>query len=93
MPGALMTNGVTHEQCALATAQAGYEVFSMQANGVCFAGSLADVTQMKQQLDDATCSTIPCTTCTAKANKVYSIGVPSYAYPVRCHMVIYKQQV
>jgi hypothetical protein len=78
LPAALNTNGFTHEQCAQAAAQAGYDVFAMQANGVCFMGTLADVAQMKQKLDDANCSTTLCVGgvgCVSLVNKVYSIGV------------------
>jgi hypothetical protein len=83
LPGTLNTNGFTHEQCALAAAQAGYEVFSMQLDGYCFMGTLADVAQMKQQFDDATCNTVPClggVGCIVLLNKVYSIGEPSSSF-------------
>jgi hypothetical protein len=78
LPAALNTNRLTHEQCALAAAQGGYEVYAMQASGYCFMGTLADVVQMKRKLDDSTCSTIPCLTeiCLGMVNKVYSVGVP-----------------
>jgi hypothetical protein len=79
LPAALDTNGLTHEQCALAAAQAGYEVFALQASGYCFMGTLADVAEMKQKLYDSKCSTTPCVRvdgigCIGMVNKVYSIG-------------------
>jgi hypothetical protein len=77
LPAALNTVGLTHEQCAQAAVQASYDVFAMQANGVCFMGTLADVAQMKQKLDDVSCSAIPCLQpggCAGMVNKVYSIG-------------------
>ncbi len=85
LPATLNTNGLTHEQCAQAAAQAGYDVFAMQASGYCFMGTLADVAQMKQKLDDATCNTLPCVggnpnDCLGLVNKVYFIG----AFSVYC---------
>jgi hypothetical protein len=80
LPAALNTNNLTHEQCAQAAVQAGYDAFALQGSGVCFMGTLADVAQMKQKLDDATCSTIPClggTGCSVLVNKVYSVGESS----------------
>ncbi len=43
-------------------------------------GTNADVAQMKQKLDDATCIAIPCANCAAKVNKVYSIGARPLYY-------------
>jgi hypothetical protein len=80
LPGTLNTNGFTHEQCALAAAQAGYEVYAMQLDGYCFMGTFADVAQMKRQFDDSTCNTVPClggVGCIVLLNKVYSIGEPA----------------
>ncbi len=60
-----------------AAGQAGYEVFALQSQGLCFMGTLADVSQMKQKLDDATCSAIPCvagTGCVGLVNKVHLFG-------------------
>jgi hypothetical protein len=79
LPKALNTNGFTHEQCALAAAQAGYEVYAMQASGFCFMGTLVDVVQTKTKLDDSRCSTTPCLAgvgCFSLINKVYSLGTP-----------------
>ncbi len=73
----LNTDGITHEQCAQAAGQAGYEVYALQGQGVCFMGTLADVAQMERTLDDATCSTTPCVAgidCVPSVSKVYSIG-------------------
>ncbi len=82
LPGALNTNGFTHEQCALAAAQAGYEVYAMQSHKYCFMGNLADIAQLKTKLDDAKCSTTPCVQtdgigCLGDVNKIYSIGAYS----------------
>jgi hypothetical protein len=79
LPAALDTNGFTHEQCALAAAQAGYDVYAMQSERYCFMGNLADVAQMKTKLDHTKCSTTPCVQvdgigCIVMVNKVYSIG-------------------
>jgi hypothetical protein len=79
LPAALNNNRFTHEQCALAALQAGYEVYAMQASGYCFMGTLADVVQMKQKLDDSRCTDIPCSEqvgCVGMVNKVYSFGAP-----------------
>jgi hypothetical protein len=84
LPAALNTNGLTHEQCALSAALANFEVFGMQANGYCFMGTLADVAQMKQKLDDATCNSIPCTSCNGNVNRVYSTGLS----PMRCSCLL-----
>jgi hypothetical protein len=78
LPAALNTNGLTHEQCAQSAARAGYDVFALQGSGICFTGTLADVAQMKQKLDDATCSTAVCVGCVGSVNKVYSIGASSF---------------
>jgi hypothetical protein len=40
MPACLNTNRFTHEQCALAAAQAGYEVYAMQSRGFAAWGPL-----------------------------------------------------
>jgi hypothetical protein len=79
MPACLNTNGFSHEQCALAAAQAGYEVYAMQSSGFCCMGTLVDVVQTKTKLDDSRCSTTPCLAgvgCFDMINKVYSIGMP-----------------
>jgi hypothetical protein len=79
LPACLNTNGFTHEQCAIAAALAGYEVYAMQSRGFCCMGTLADVVQTKTQLDDSRCSTTPClggVGCFDMINKVYSIGTP-----------------
>ncbi len=55
-------------------------MFALQGYGACFMGTLADVGQMTQKLDDATCSTTPCVGgvgCVEGVNKVYSIGASS----------------
>jgi hypothetical protein len=77
LPVSLRTNGLTREQCALAAALAGYDVFAMQASGYCFMGNLADVAEMKQKLADSSCSTNPCVDgvgCIGWINTVYTIG-------------------
>jgi hypothetical protein len=77
LPAALSMTGITVEQCGQAAGVRGFEVFAVQEQGICFMGTLAHVAQMKQKLDDAACSTIPCAAgngCTTKVNKVYSIG-------------------
>jgi hypothetical protein len=79
LPTALTTNGLKHEQCAHYAAQAGYEVFALQATGWCLMGTLGDVAQMKRKLDDVSCSTVPClqvnnVTCRDQVNKVYLLG-------------------
>jgi hypothetical protein len=80
LPATLNTDGLTHEQCAQAAGQAGYDVFALQASGSCFMGTIADVVKMKRTLPDATCSGIPCvagTACGGMVNKVYLISAPS----------------
>jgi hypothetical protein len=82
LPAALNTGGLTHEQCAQAAGQAGYDVFALQSSGNCFMGTFGDVSQMsaRRKLDDALCSATPCvagTTCGGLVNKVYSIGASS----------------
>ncbi len=77
MPACLNTDGFTHEQCALAAAQAGYEVYAMQSSGFCCMGTLVDVVQTKTKLIDSRCRTTPClggVGCINMINKVYSIG-------------------
>jgi hypothetical protein len=79
MPACLNTNRFTHEQCALAAAQAGYEVYAMQSKGFCCMGTIVDVVQTKMKLDDSRCSTTPClgeVGCFNMINKVYLIGTP-----------------
>jgi hypothetical protein len=81
LPATLRTDGLTHEQCAVAAALGNYEVFAMQASGYCFMGTLADVAQMKRKLDDATCNTNPCVGgvgCIGWVNTVYTLGVSSF---------------
>ncbi len=77
LPACMDTNRLTHEQCALAAAQAGYEVYAMQWYGNCCMGTLADVVQMKTQLDESRCPTVPCYNgvgCIPEVHKVYTLG-------------------
>lgn len=77
LPACLNTNGFTLEQCALAAAQAGYEVYSIQASGYCCMGPLTDAVQMKTKYDDSECTTIPCYNgvgCINLVHKVYVVG-------------------
>jgi hypothetical protein len=77
LPATLNTDGLTHEQCAQAAGQAGYDVFALQSSGFCFMGTFADVAQMKRKVADATCNTTPCvggSGCINLVNKVYSLG-------------------
>jgi hypothetical protein len=79
MPVCLNTDRFTHEQCALAAAQGGFEVYAMQSSGFCCMGTLVDVVQAKTKLDDSRCSTTPCLNgvgCINIVNKFYSIGMP-----------------
>ncbi len=83
LPAALSTSSWTVDQCARAAAIRGYEVFGIEVDGQCFMGTLADVTQMTQKLDDAQCDNVPCVgakNCVAWALKVFSIGALS-TYP------------
>jgi hypothetical protein len=89
LPANLYTDGITHEQCAHAAGQAGYDVFALQTSGYCFMGRFSDVAQMPVKLDDATCSTTPCVDgvdCADWANKVYSIGASLIYQQFRCHV-------
>jgi hypothetical protein len=78
LPATLNVYGLTHEQCAQAAGQAGYDIFSLQGQGFCFMGTLYDVSKMKRKLDDTICSTTPCVTgigCVSWVSKIYSIGL------------------
>jgi hypothetical protein len=82
LPAALNTDGFTHEQCAQYAAQAGYEIFALQASGWCLMGTLADVANMQIKLNDYSSSTCPCVrsdeiTCKGWVNKVFLIGALS----------------
>jgi hypothetical protein len=80
LPATLNTDGLTHEQCAQAAGQAGYDVFALQASGNCFMGTIADVVQMKRKLGDDTCGSIPCVAgpgCAGMVNKVYVMSASS----------------
>jgi hypothetical protein len=72
LPAYLPTDGFTIEQCAYAAALGNYEVYAMQLTGFCFMGTLADVAQMKQKLDDTICTTNP-----PSVNTVYTVGACS----------------
>jgi hypothetical protein len=84
LPATLNSYDLTYEQCAQAAARAGYEVFSLQGQGFCFMGTLADVDRMRQMQDDAICSTTPCVDgigCVSWVSKVYSIGLSQTFIP------------
>ncbi len=86
LPATLSMDGLTYEQCAQAAGQAGYDVFAIQTSGYCFMGKFDDVAQMKQKLDDATCSTTPCVGgigCIQGVNKVYSSGASPTSHLLR----------
>jgi hypothetical protein len=77
LPACLNTNGFTLEHCALAAAQAGYEVYSIQDSGYCCMGTITDVLQMKTKYEESRCTTIPCYNgvgCIVRVHKVYVVG-------------------
>jgi hypothetical protein len=79
LPAALATDGFTVDQCARTAGARGSDIFALQAGGRCFMGTFADLANMAQRLDDATCSTTPCVggaRCVDMVNKVYSVGLP-----------------
>jgi hypothetical protein len=81
LPDALNTNGVTIDQCARAAGLRRFDVFALQGSGLCFMGKLADLARIAstEKLAESSCSRIPCAIgveCTARINKVYSIGAP-----------------
>jgi hypothetical protein len=77
LPVVLRTAGWTVDQCAREAAKRGLDVFGLEVEGFCFMGTLADLPQMTQKLDDASCTNVPCVgavNCVGWAMKVFSIG-------------------
>jgi hypothetical protein len=75
LPACLNTDGFTLEQCALNAAQAGYEVYCIQASRYCCMGPMTDAVQMKTKYDDSQCTTIPCYNEAGCINLVHKVCV------------------